>query len=134
MIIMIRKGAEPEKIEALKQWLSRYDVSVDSATIWGSVVIRLEGDLSKVDTSLIKRFDCVAMVTSTEEPYKYASRRNYPDNTVIHVGNRVIGDNNFTVIAGPCSVESPEQICEVAMAVKTSGASILRGGAFKPRT
>ena len=73
MIIMIRKGAEPEKIEALKQWLSRYDVSVDSATIWGSVVIRLEGDLSKVDTSLIKRFDCVAMVTSTEEPYKYAS-------------------------------------------------------------
>ena len=134
MIIMIRKGAEPEKIEALKQWLSRYDVSVDSATIWDSVVIRLEGDLSKVDTSLIKRFDCVAMVTSTEEPYKYASRRNYPDNTVIHVGNRVIGDNNFTVIAGPCSVESPEQICEVAMAVKTSGASILRGGAFKPRT
>ena len=134
MIIMIRKGAEPEKVEALKEWLSKYDVTIDSAVIWGSVVLRMEGDLSKVDTSLIKRFDCVAMVTSTGEPYKYASRRNFPDNTVIRVGNRYIGNDNFTVIAGPCSVESTEQIQEVALAVKNSGASILRGGAFKPRT
>lgn len=134
MIILLKSDADAKTVSDLKEWLSRWDVSIESADAFGSEVIKVEGDLDKIDFSLVKRFDCVASITKTEDSYKFASRHNYPSDTVIKVGGVEIGGNNFSVIAGPCSVESNEQICDIAQSVKASGAAILRGGAFKPRT
>ncbi|MBO4327225.1 MAG: 3-deoxy-7-phosphoheptulonate synthase [Clostridia bacterium] len=134
MIILLKSDADQKTVTDLKEWLSRRDISIESAYAFGSEVIKLEGDLDKIDFSLIKRFDCVASITKTRDSYKFASRHNYPDDTVIRIGDLTIGGGMFNVIAGPCSVESSEQIKEIAESVKASGASILRGGAFKPRT
>ena len=134
MIILLKSDADQKTVTDLKEWLSRRDISIESAYAFGSEVIKLEGDLDKIDFSLIKRFDCVASITKTRDSYRFASRHNYPEDTVIHIGDLSIGGGTFNVIAGPCSVESSEQIKEIAESVKASGASILRGGAFKPRT
>ena len=134
MIILLRSEADPESVDALKKWLSGWDINVRSADVFGNEALKLEGDLDKVDFSLVKSFDCVSMVTKAGDPFRYASRRNYPNDTVIEVGGVKIGGGNFNVIAGPCSVESVGQICGIAKSVKASGATMLRGGAFKPRT
>ena len=83
---------------------------------------------------LIEGLDIVQNVTRITEPFKSVNRKFHPENTVVSIGDVKIGDGNFAMIAGPCSVESEEQIIEVALAVKNAGADILRGGAFKPRT
>ncbi len=134
MIIMIRSGSDPAQVCALKEWLLKGKVTLNSVNIWGTELLKLEGDLEQIDFSLVKKFDCVAMITKTGDPYKFASRHNYPEDTVINAGGVMIGGGRFTAIAGPCSVEAEDQICNIAHSVKKSGASILRGGAFKPRT
>jgi 3-deoxy-7-phosphoheptulonate synthase len=134
MIILLRNEADPKNVSALKERLAGWNVKVSSADVFGTEALKLEGDLDKVDFSLVKSFDCVSTITKTGDPFKFASRRNYPEKTVIEVGGVKIGDGSFNVIAGPCSVESDEQICGIAASVKESGATILRGGAFKPRT
>ena len=97
-------------------------------------ILGLIGDTSRLDTDDIKSMDTVAEVKRIQEPYKNANRKFHPDDTVIDVCGRKIGGGHFQVIAGPCSVESREQMISVANSVKTSGAGLLRGGAFKPRT
>ena len=99
-----------------------------------TTIIGLVGDTSRVDIDLIRANDLVENVTRVSEPFKAANRKFHPDDTHIPVEGRLIGEGTFHVIAGPCSVESEEQIIGVAQAVKRSGATFLRGGAFKPRT
>jgi 3-deoxy-7-phosphoheptulonate synthase len=135
MIILLKSDADQKTVSDLKEWLTRRDVTLESAYAFGSEVLKVEGDLDKIDYSIVKRFDCVASITKAGDSYKFASRHNYPDDTVINVGGiKIGGGNNFHVIAGPCSVESNDQIIDIARSVKESGATILRGGAFKPRT
>ena len=135
MIVILKKNAEEQKVEVLRQWLINQEVDIHESigeyqTIWGLV-----GDTSKIDTDLIEGLDIVEGVRRVSEPYKQANRKFHPDDTVIDLGNGIkIGGGSFQIMAGPCSVESREQIIEIAKAVKKSGANILRGGAFKPRT
>jgi 3-deoxy-7-phosphoheptulonate synthase len=99
-----------------------------------TTILGLVGDTSKVDVDILLSLDIVEAVKRISEPYKKANRKFHPADTVIDVGGRKIGGDNFTLIAGPCSVESESQIIGIAKAVKNSGAHLLRGGAFKPRT
>lgn len=135
MIVILKNNAEKQKVDILKQWLENQKVSIHESmgeyqTVWGLV-----GDTSRIDTDLIEGLDIVEGVRRISEPYKQANRKFHPDDTVIDLGNGIkIGGGNFQFFAGPCSIESEEQIIEVAKAVKAAGAKILRGGAFKPRT
>lgn len=135
MIVILKNNAEQQKVEILRQWLENQKVSIHESVgeyqrVWGLV-----GDTSRIDTDLIEGLDIVEGVRRISEPYKQANRKFHPDDTVIDLGNGIkIGGGNFQYFAGPCSVESEEQIMEIARAVKKSGANILRGGAFKPRT
>ena len=99
-----------------------------------NTVLGLVGDTSKVDTELLESLEIVQSVKQVSEPFKCVNRKFHPDDTIIEVGDIKIGAGNFVLIAGPCSVESEEQIVGVAKAVKASGADMIRGGAFKPRT
>ena len=135
MIVILKNNAEQQKVEILKQWLENQQLSIHESVgeyqrVWGLV-----GDTSRIDTDLIEGLDIVEGVRRISEPYKQANRKFHPDDTVIDLGGgNLIGGGHFQYFAGPCSVESEEQIIEVAKAVKKSGANILRGGAFKPRT
>lgn len=98
-------------------------------------LLGLIGDTSRIDIDLIQALELVESVTRIQEPYKNANRKFHPEDSVFDVGGgQRIGGGCFQLIAGPCSVETEEQICSIAAAVKQSGATMLRGGAFKPRT
>ncbi len=135
MIVILKNDADAQKVDILAQWLETQNVEIHKSvgeytTVWGLV-----GDTSKIDTDLIEGLEIVEGVRRISEPYKQANRKFHPDDTVIDLGNSIkIGGGNFQFFAGPCSVESEEQIIEIAKAVKAAGANILRGGAFKPRT
>ncbi len=134
MIAVLKNGTPKEKIESLSHYLTDQGVEV---RVWEGkfqTVVGLIGDTSKIDDNVLLGMDCVESVKHISEPFKSANRKFHPDDSEIRVGDHVVGGGTFTVIAGPCSVESEEQILEVAKAVKASGASFLRGGAFKPRT
>ena len=134
MVILLKHKHEQNQLDTLLKWFD--GLSVKATLVKGdhSTILGLVGDTSVVDIDMVKAMDIVESVTRIQEPYKAANRKFHPDNTVIDVSGRKIGENGFTIIAGPCSVESREQICEIAAAVKQAGASMLRGGAFKPRT
>lgn len=135
MIIILKNQAPEQKTKVLRNWLEQQNVEIHASTgefqtIWGLV-----GDTSKIDTDLIEGLEIVEGIRRISEPYKQANRKFHPDDTVITVGDGIkIGGGNFQFFAGPCSIESEEQIITVAKAVKAAGATILRGGAFKPRT
>jgi len=135
MIIILKNQAPEQKTRVLRNWLEQQNVEIHASTgefqtIWGLV-----GDTSKIDTDLIEGLEIVEGIRRISEPYKQANRKFHPDDTVITVGDGIkIGGGNFQFFAGPCSIESEEQIITVAKAVKAAGATILRGGAFKPRT
>lgn len=135
MIIVIKQGTAPEKVSGLKEALeNKYGVTVNTWVGVERTVLGLIGDTSSVDIDFVSAQDVVADVKRVAEPYKKANRKFHPDDTQIKVRDKVIGGNNLTIIAGPCSVESAEQIIDIAKRVKQSGADFLRGGAFKPRT
>lgn len=134
MIVILKKNPDQVQLDRFRNWLEDRHISIHptvgvSQTIWGLV-----GDTSHLDINLIAALDVVDDVKRVQEPYKNANRKFHPTDTVIHVGGTQVGGGTLTLIAGPCSVESEEQICEVAKAVQKSGATMLRGGAFKPRT
>ncbi|MCI8524504.1 MAG: 3-deoxy-7-phosphoheptulonate synthase [Oscillospiraceae bacterium] len=134
MIVILRRNPDQVQLERFRQWLEERRVSIHptvgmNQTIWGLV-----GDTSHLDINLIAALDVVEDVKRVQEPYKNANRKFHPADTVIPVGGTQVGGGGLTLIAGPCSVESEEQICAVAQAVRKSGATMLRGGAFKPRT
>ena len=134
MIAVLKHGTTPDQTQHLVAWLKRMNLDVHVSEGQEITVLGLIGDTSRVDMDLLKSLEIVETVKRVSEPFKQANRKFHPKDTIIEVGNVRIGGGYFAVIAGPCSVESEEQIIEVATAVKASGAEILRGGAFKPRT
>ena len=135
MIVVLKENPNPRQLDNLIQWLKSLNLDVHVSSGSQQTVLGLVGDTTSVDIDLVRALDIVADVKRIQEPYKKANRRFHPQDTIIQIAEGIsIGGGNFQMIAGPCSVESPEQICEVARDVKASGATILRGGAFKPRT
>ena len=138
MIAVLKNGVTKAQRDKLIEWIEAQKVRVQVTEGEFQTIIGLIGDTSRIDVGLLASLEIVEKVSRVSEPFKSASRRFHPDDTVIEVGegeNKVkIGGGNFCMIAGPCSVESEEQIIEVAKAVKAAGAKMLRGGAFKPRT
>ena len=134
MIAVLKRGTTPEQTTHLINWLKHMNLDVHISEGKEVTVLGLVGDTSKVDIELLNSLEIVDSVKRISEPFKQANRKFHPTDTVVHCGDVKIGGGNFVMIAGPCSVESEDQIIEVAMAVKAHGANILRGGAFKPRT
>ncbi len=134
MIAVLKHGTTPDQTAHLVSWLKHMDLDVHISEGAEVTVLGLIGDTSRVDMELLKSLEIVDTVKRVSEPYKQANRKFHPKDSIIQAGNAKIGGGYFTMIAGPCSVESEEQIIAVASAVKESGADILRGGAFKPRT
>ena len=134
MIAVLKHGTTPEQTEHLVQWLKRMQLDVHISHGQEVTVLGLVGDTSRVDMELLSSLEIVETVKRVSEPFKQANRKFHPADTVVEVGGVKIGGGNFAMIAGPCSVETLDQIVSVAMSVKKSGAQILRGGAFKPRT
>ena len=135
MIAVLKSGTTAAQKENLIKWLSAQGLSVHVSEGEYKTVLGLIGDTSKIDMDLLSGLEIVDQVTRISEPFKSANRKFHPEDTVISVTDTAkIGGSNFGLIAGPCSVESEEQICTVAKAVKAAGATFLRGGAFKPRT
>ena len=136
MIIVLKRGLDKKTIEDFSTSLKKkYNVEVDQWQGVNETVLGLIGDTTAIDIGTINAQDVVYSVRRVQEPYKKANRKFHPDDTVITLSNGTkIGDGSLTLMAGPCSVESAEQVTEIAKAVKASGANVLRGGAFKPRT
>lgn len=134
MIVVLKQDYMQEQLDMLLHWLQEQGIAVHQSLGENSSVLGLIGDTAGLDTDLIEAQDFVEKVQRVQEPFKKANRKFHPIDTVVDVGGVKIGAGNFAVMAGPCSVESPEQVSEIAAAVKNSGAAILRGGAFKPRT
>ena len=134
MIIVVKKNCDEKQLDNLIKWVKSQGLGVDISVGEHSTVLGLVGDTPKVDLDLVRSMDIVENVKRIQEPFKSANRKFHPEDTIVDVGGFKFGGDNFQVIAGPCSVESEEQIIAVAKAVKASGANLLRGGAFKPRT
>jgi len=134
MIAVLKHGTTLIQRQHLVDWLKNMNLDVHISEGAEVTVLGLIGDTSRIDMELLKSLDMVETVKRVSEPYKQANRKFHPKDTVIDINGVKIGGGHFAMIAGPCSVESEEQIINVAMAVKASGASLLRGGAFKPRT
>ncbi len=134
MIAVLKHGTTPAQIDHLVAWLKNMNLDVHISEGKEVTILGLVGDTSRVDMELLKSLEMVETVKRVSEPFKQANRKFHPRDSIIEVGNVRIGGGYFAMIAGPCSVESEEQIIGVAQAVKEAGAQILRGGAFKPRT
>lgn len=135
MIIIINSKTNPEKVSDLVNWIERKGLKTHITEGDYQNIIGVIGDTSRIDEDQVKSFDIVEAVKRVSEPFKQANRKFHPHDTVVEVTPEVkIGHGNFGLIAGPCSVESEEQIIFVAQSVKAAGATMLRGGAFKPRT
>ena len=136
MIIIVKPQTKEERIQDLVHWIESQNLRTHISTGKFTTIIGVIGDISKLDDDLIGGLDIVEAVKHVSEPYKSANRKFHPLDTVVEVGEQKlkIGHGSFALIAGPCSVESEEQIISVARSVKAAGATMLRGGAFKPRT
>ena len=134
MVAVLKQNVTPEQIQILVTWLEGQDQIVHISAGEGYTVLGLIGDTKKIDIELLEELEIVDSVKSVNEPFKSANRKFHPDDSVVEVAGLKIGGSHFQIMAGPCSVETPEQILFIAQSVASSGASILRGGAFKPRT
>jgi len=134
MILILNRNYEERQFNMLINWLEAKNID---PRVWNGTeetIVGLIGDTSSIDTDMLESMDIVNSVKRVSEPYKSSNRKFHPHDTLINAGGAKIGDGNFGIIAGPCSVESEEQLCMIAEKVKASGATFLRGGAFKPRT
>ena len=134
MIAVLKHGTTPAQVAHLVEWLKRMHMDVHVSEGQEVTILGLIGDTSRVDMELLSSLEIVETVKRVSEPFKQANRKFHPQDTIVEVGDVRIGGGYFAMMAGPCSVESEEQIIAVASAVKAAGATILRGGAFKPRT
>ena len=134
MIVILKKHPDEKQLNNLMAWLKSLNIAIHPSEVATHLVLGLVGDTSVVDIDLLRALDIVEDVKRVQEPYKNANRKFHEEDSVIPVGNTQVGGGVFSVIAGPCSIESEEQVCLIAAAVKASGATMLRGGAFKPRT
>lgn len=134
MIIVLKENYNKNQLDTLTHWLTDKNIEVRMTEGVHTTILGLIGDTAAVDSEMIESLEFVETVKRIQEPYKSANRKFHPLDSVIDMGGVPIGGGSFAVMAGPCSVESREQLCTVAHAVKASGAKLLRGGAFKPRT
>lgn len=134
MIIVVKSDSDKREVDKLTDWIKSEGLDIHVSQGASSMVLGLIGDTSKIDIDLINSLDIVESVKRIQEPYKNVNRKFHPMDTVVDISGHKFGGDNFQYIAGPCSVESEEQIVNIAMAVKEAGANLLRGGAFKPRT
>ena len=135
MIAVLKNGVTQKQIDSFCDWIKAQGVGVHVYNGEFQTVVGLIGDTTKIDAEMLSGLDIVDSVKRISDPFKSANRKFHPDNSVIDIsGKTTVGGNIFAVLAGPCSVESEAQVLEVAKAVKLSGATMLRGGAFKPRT
>ena len=134
MIVILKHGVDKEMRQPLIEWLQGQNLGVHISEGDYQTVLGLIGDTAHVDMDLIASLGIVDSVKRVSDPFKCCNRKFHPDDTVVTVGEAKVGGGSFAMIAGPCSVESEEQIVTVAKAVKAAGATMLRGGAFKPRT
>ncbi|MBR6021529.1 MAG: 3-deoxy-7-phosphoheptulonate synthase [Kiritimatiellae bacterium] len=134
MIVVLKPNVPLAKQNQLIDWLKSYGLGIHVSTGEFQTVLGLIGDTSKIDTDLVGSLEIVDSVKRVSETFKCCNRKFHPADTIVTVGDAKIGGGHFAMIAGPCSVESEEQIVAVARAVKAAGADLLRGGAFKPRT
>ena len=134
MIAILKNNTTREQKEQLIAWLKNQNLDVHVSEGKQVTILGLVGDTSRVDIELLASLEMVESVKRVSEPFKQANRKFHPKDTIVEVGNTRIGGGYFSIIAGPCSVESEEQLVGIAKAVKESGATMLRGGAFKPRT
>ncbi|MDL2310657.1 3-deoxy-7-phosphoheptulonate synthase [Peptostreptococcaceae bacterium OttesenSCG-928-C18] len=134
MIVKLKRGIEDKNAKELIKWLENQGLEVQPTIGKTYTILGLVGDTASIAVNSVKAFEIVDSVTRIQEPYKSANKKFHPTQSVVEVGGVKIGGGNFAVMAGPCSVESKEQVVEIAKAVKASGANLLRGGAFKPRT
>jgi 3-deoxy-7-phosphoheptulonate synthase len=135
MIIVLKPDATEGQINSFREEMKRQKLIVQDIKSEGTLMLGLAGDTSYLSDESLARWDCVEKVMKVTEPYKLASRRFHPEDTVIEMpGGQKVGGGHLAVIAGPCSVESEEQILSIAREIKLSGATFLRGGAFKPRS
>ena len=134
MIVVMKPNAKEEYINNITERLINAGLGTNKIVGVDCTVIGIVGDTSKVDRELISTLPGVARVLKVQEPFKRANRAFKKEDTIVNVSGVKIGENKPVIIAGPCSVESEEQVINIAKSVKSAGASILRGGAFKPRT
>ncbi|MBO5317961.1 MAG: 3-deoxy-7-phosphoheptulonate synthase [Oscillospiraceae bacterium] len=134
MIAVLKRGTTAEQTDHLIRWLKTMNLDVHVSSGQEVTVLGLVGDTSRVDMELLTSLEIVDSVKRVSEPFKQANRKFHPNDSIIEAGNVKIGGGFFAMIAGPCSVESSEQIIGIANEVKEGGADVLRGGAFKPRT
>ena len=134
MIIVLKPNANAKQVENLTHWLRSSGFDLHTSVGAQHTILGLVGDTSRLDIDLLGGLDVVESVQRIQEPYKNANRKFHAEDTVVDVGGAKIGGGHFMMIAGPCSVETPSQITSVAKSVNASGAHMLRGGAFKPRT
>ena len=134
MIAVLKETATEQQIVNLVNWFESQGLKVNRSQGDYVTILGLIGDTTKIDIDLLRGLDIIDNVMRISEPFKKANRKFHPEDSIVDIGGVKIGGGNFAVIAGPCSVESEEQIMSAARAVKAAGATILRGGAFKPRT
>ena len=134
MIIILKQNPNKDQLEHLKDWIKKQGLDIHISEGRQSTILGLVGDTSVVDIDLIGAMEIVETVKRVQEPYKAVNRKFHPADTIVEIGKTKVGGGNFMIIAGPCSVESPSQIMEIAERAKAAGAHALRGGAFKPRT
>lgn len=134
MVVILKSNAEKQQVTALLKAVESLGLKTNYSEGQETTVVGLVGDTSRVDIDALKANEIVEDVKRISEPYKKANRRFHPMDTIVQTGSIKIGEGFFHVIAGPCSIESEEQLCTIAQEVKKSGATLLRGGAFKPRT
>lgn len=134
MIVILKSNPNREQLENLINWLQDKGIAIHTSIGESHTILGLVGDTSGLDIDLLSALDIVEDVKRVQEPYKNANRKFHPQDTVVKVGDTQIGGGTLTIMAGPCSVESEEQVVAIARAVKAGGATMLRGGAFKPRT
>ena len=134
MIIVLKQGTTQQEIDTVTNAVVARGVSVSPIVGTEMTILGLTGDTSRIDPDQLESFHCVERIMKVAEPFKKANRAFHPAPSEIKIGNTVVGGKKLAIMAGPCSVESEEQVVAIAKAVKASGATMLRGGAFKPRT
>lgn len=136
MIVVMKNGTSNEHIHNLSHWLNeQYGIQVNPVVGTGTTILALVGDTAAVDKDALLRDPQVERITKVQEPFKLANRQMHPQDSLVEIApGVVVGGEKLVVMAGPCSVESREQIIDVAQHVQAEGATVLRGGAWKPRS
>ena len=134
MIVVMKPGFTQEELNEVIEAIESRGAEVDKIEGVATSVLGVVGDTAYIDPDELLTYKCVEKVLKVQEPYKKANRLFHPEPTIVDVNGTKVGGGHLGIMAGPCSVESEEQVVAIAKAVKASGANFLRGGAFKPRT